>query len=176
MATDLVIFAGPTLYGCNIQHLPGEAWLSPASQGDILSACLMYAPRKILLIDGSFYQTLSVWTKEIVYALLEGIVVIGASSMGALRAAELHRYGMIGVGKIFERYRDGEEDDSLVAMSYDPATYRPLTEAPIGQDLKRADALEALKFARGFKGHVKTSLSRSAITPYLRIVMERILG
>ena len=101
---------------------------------------------------------------------------IGAASMGALRAAEMHRYGMVGVGKIFEMYRDGEEDDSLVAMTFDPETFRPLTDAPIGQDQKRADALEAIEFARGYLGGVETCLDRSAETPYLQDVLKRILA
>lgn len=42
--------------------------------------------------------------------------------MGALRAAELHPFGMQGIGKIFEAYRDGElEDDDEVAVLHAPA-------------------------------------------------------
>ena len=36
-----------------------------------------------------------------------GTQVFGAASMGALRAAELAPFGMIGVGAIFAAYRDG---------------------------------------------------------------------
>jgi hypothetical protein len=37
--------------------------------------------------------------------------------MGALRAAELHTFGMVGVGRVFEGYRDGVyEDDDEVAV------------------------------------------------------------
>ncbi|MEO1161067.1 MAG: TfuA domain-containing protein, partial [Pseudomonadota bacterium] len=47
--------------------------------------------------------------------------VFGSSSMGALRAAELHQFGMRGVGQIFESYRDGElEDDDEVALIHGP--------------------------------------------------------
>lgn len=95
--------------------------------------------------------------------------------MGALRAAEMHRYGMIGIGEIFERYRAGEEDDSLVAMSYEESTFRPLTEAPIGQDQKRKDALEALEFARSYDQPVNTTLTKEAIGPYTKFVIDRIL-
>ncbi len=42
--------------------------------------------------------------------------------MGALRAAELHAFGMRGVGRIFEAFRDGElEDDDEVAVVHGPA-------------------------------------------------------
>jgi len=133
------------------------------------------APRAIVLLDGVFHQSLAVWHKEIVYALLEDTIVIGAASMGALRAAEMHRYGVIGIGRVFEMYRDGEEDDSLVAMTYDPATFRPLDPAPIGQGLKQSDALEAIEFARSYKGEPFTTLKKDAISPYLKVVINRIL-
>jgi hypothetical protein len=135
-------------------------------------------PRQIVLIDGVFHQSLAVWHKELVYALLEGVVCIGASSMGAIRAAEMHRYGMIGVGRIFEMYRDGEEDDSLVAMTFDPLTMRPLVEAPVGQAQKRSDALEAIALSRSLATRprqvINTGLDRDAITPYLQWTLERI--
>lgn len=49
--------------------------------------------------------------------------------MGALRAAELEPFGMVGIGKIFQAYRDGVflpfdepfEDDDEVAVSHGPA-------------------------------------------------------
>jgi hypothetical protein len=148
--------------------------MPPASHGDILRSVLEFSPKQVVLIDGVFHQSLAVWHKEIVFALLEGIVCIGAASMGALRAAELWRYGMIGVGKIFEMYKAGEEDDSLVAMTFDSETYRPLSEAAVGTDSKRRDALEAIEFARSYKGTVTCSLTPVA-TRSIQIVVNRIL-
>ena len=43
--------------------------------------------RTILIIDGVFHWVTPVWQREIRTALESGIVVIGAASMGALRAA-----------------------------------------------------------------------------------------
>jgi hypothetical protein len=49
----------------------------------------------------------------------EGVHVFGAASMGALRAAELEQFGMVGVGAIFGAYRDGVlEDDDEVAVAH----------------------------------------------------------
>src|SRR5271154_4999719 len=51
--------------------------------------------------------------------------------MGALRAAELHSFGMVGFGRIFVWYRDGVLDgDDEVALTYGPAElgYVPLSE------------------------------------------------
>jgi hypothetical protein len=52
--------------------------------------------------------------------------------MGALRAAERAPFGMEGIGKIFEAYRDGPlEDDDEVALVHGPPEtgFRPLSEA-----------------------------------------------
>ena len=54
---------------------------------------------------------------------------LGAGSIGALRAAELEAFGMVGEGRIFEAYRSGVlepydtpfEDDDEVAVVHAPA-------------------------------------------------------
>ena len=47
------------------------------------------AAEAIGIIDGYFERVPSVWHKEILWAMAEGIHVFGSASMGALRAAEL---------------------------------------------------------------------------------------
>jgi len=78
----------------------------PARRGDVLAAARDGADI-ICLIDGVFFQDSSVAHKEILEALQMGVRVIGASSMGALRAAEMDVYGMEGVGEIYRAYRSG---------------------------------------------------------------------
>jgi hypothetical protein len=54
--------------------------------------------------------------------------------MGALRAAELVPFGMVGIGRIFEAYRDGlYTDDDEVALLHGPAdsAYRGISEAMV---------------------------------------------
>ncbi|MEO8621101.1 MAG: TfuA-like protein, partial [bacterium] len=66
------------------------------------------------------------------YALERGIHVFGASSMGALRAAETDMYGTIGVGEIYRMFAEGElDDDDEVALAHGSSDdgYRPLSEA-----------------------------------------------
>lgn len=175
MATKRAIFVGPSLYGVEIKALNQEVWRKPARQGDILDAVLTLHPEQIVLIDGVFHQHQSVWHKEIGYALMRGIVCVGAASMGALRAAEMHRYGMIGVGKIFEMYRDGEEDDSLVAMTFDSATNRILSPSKVGSHQKTLDAIAAIEFARSYWGRVSTSLTVDSISPFFeRVLMQEL--
>ena len=97
--------------------LPSAHYLPPVKCGDILHLLRMN-PAVIIIIDGYFAQVPSVWHKEILYALSQGVHVYGASSMGALRAAELYQYGMQGRGVIFEHYRSGQiEDDDEVALA-----------------------------------------------------------
>jgi hypothetical protein len=66
--------------------------------------------------------------------MARGVHVYGSASIGALRAAELHSFGMIGVGRIFAAYRDGVLfDDDEVAVSHGPEElgYRAVTEAMV---------------------------------------------
>lgn len=123
-----VVLGGPSLHGvtlpAGIRHRP------PAAQGDVLRA-VRDGARIVGLIDGGFEGVPAVLHQEILWAMAEGVQVLGAASMGALRAAELHRFGMVGVGAIFEAYRYGRlRDDAEVALLHAPAelSWAPLTE------------------------------------------------
>ena len=126
----IMVFAGPSLplrpaYGPAIRLLP------PARCGDLIRA-LREDPAAIALVDGVFESAPSVWHKEILAVIDAGVPVYGAASLGALRAAELDRFGMIGVGAIYAAYRDGGlESDAAVMVSHAPAElgHRPLTLA-----------------------------------------------
>lgn len=88
--------------------------------GDVYR-CLDDNPDCIAIIDGYFEGVPSVWHKEILYAMSKGVHVLGSSSMGALRAAELADFGMRGVGKIFLQFHSGDlEDDDEVAVLHGP--------------------------------------------------------
>jgi hypothetical protein len=129
-----VIFIGPTLPRAEVQgYLPDAIVLGPAACGDILRATRAGAGR-ICLIDGYFDHRLSVWHKEILWALTRRVQVYGAASMGALRAAELHSFGMLGVGEIFKWYRAGIIDkDDEVAVAHESAdrAYHAVSDAMV---------------------------------------------
>jgi hypothetical protein len=115
-----VIFSGPSLPPSSISGRPGLTWRPPLRQGDLHQVVLDGATA-LGVIDGSFDTTPTVWHDEILFALDRGIPVYGAASIGALRAAELRSFGMKGVGRIFEWFRDGTlEDDDEVAMLHGP--------------------------------------------------------
>jgi hypothetical protein len=141
-----VIFLGPSLPLAEAQAICGDAiYLPPAAQADFLSSVGRFKPDIIGLIDGVFLQDLSVWHKEILYALKQGITVLGASSMGALRAAETARYGTLGVGEIYRHYADGTlTDDDEVALLHGPAEsgYRKFSEPMVNVRATFARAVE----------------------------------
>jgi hypothetical protein len=116
----IVVFAGPSLELVEARGILEADYRPPAAQGDVIRAVRAGA-LAVGIVDGAFEWTLSVWHKEILWALSEGVHVLGAASMGALRAAELAPYGMRGVGRIYELYRDGVlEDDDEVAVVHAP--------------------------------------------------------
>jgi hypothetical protein len=126
---DLVVFLGPSLSADEARAIAPCTVLPPAKAGDVF-AILPRRPLAIALVDGLFEGAPSVWHHELLAALDAGVAVYGGASMGALRAAELQRHGMVGVGRIFGWYRDGVlKDDADVALYHAPAShgFRPLT-------------------------------------------------
>lgn len=125
---DVYVYLGPSLSGKEARAILDAEYLPPIRRGDL--ARLPETVRAVGIVDGEFYQSLSVSTKEIMRLLARGIKVFGAASVGALRAAETHRYGMVGVGEIFRLFRDGVLDgDDEVAIAYEPETYRNVSDA-----------------------------------------------
>lgn len=148
------IFLGPSLSVTEARAaLPDTdapvLYLPPVAQGDVYRVA-RHRPRAIGIIDGYFERVPAVWHKEILWAMAQGIHVYGASSMGALRAAELAAFGMIGVGEIFSAFHRGAlEDDDEVAVIHAPKElgYRPLSEAMVNIRATLARAAEAAVIA-----------------------------
>ncbi|MEA5568493.1 TfuA-like protein [Anabaena sp. UHCC 0399] len=129
--SQILISLGPTLSVTQASQILPACYLAPVRCGDVL-ACLRLQPRVIAIIDGFFDRSASVWHKEILWAIAAGVRVFGASSMGALRAAELEAFGMQGFGAIFTAYREGEyigDDEVAVLHSNATSQYQPLTDA-----------------------------------------------
>ncbi|MFW8635149.1 TfuA-like protein [Cribrihabitans pelagius] len=146
-----VVFCGPTLAAARVRGLLAAEVRPPARQGDIYRAASA-GPAAIGLIDGYFDGVPSVWHKEILWALEQGIAVFGSASMGALRAAELDRFGMIGVGTIYEAYASGSLcDDDEVALQHGPEAlgFPPLSEPMVSVRATLDAACGAGVLARG---------------------------
>jgi hypothetical protein len=117
---NTVVFLGPTLQVSEAEQLVAAEFRAPAAMGDITRA-VVDGFETIVLVDGVFESGPSVWHKEILWALSRDIAVIGVSSMGALRAAELCDFGMLGHGSVFADFISGRlQDDDEVAVLHGP--------------------------------------------------------
>ena len=116
-----VVFLGPSVPLSAARDIVEADFRPPAQMGDVYTAA-QGRPTAIAIIDGFFESRPAVWHKEILFALSQGIRVLGGASMGALRAAELHQFGMEGIGRIFEDLTSGAlEDDDEVAVVHSSA-------------------------------------------------------
>jgi hypothetical protein len=144
---NIAIFLGPSLDLATARSILDAAYLPPIKRGDL--AELGPEVQTVGIVDGEFFQTLAVSPKEVLPLLDRGVKVYGSSSMGALRAVETHSFGMIGVGAIFEGFRDGVvEADDEVALTYDPVTYRPCSEPLINIRFALRDAVQERMIAQ----------------------------
>lgn len=143
------VFVGPTLPAAEVAaRLPGARVVPPVAVGEVLALARRRGVRRIAIIDGVFERMAAVWHKEILIALERGVAVWGAASMGALRAAELARFGMRGVGGIYRDFATGRlVADDEVAVAHLPAEYghRAISDALVNlrHGIARAPMLAA---------------------------------
>jgi TfuA protein len=120
-----IVFFGPSIAESEVRRLAAVTHAPPIKRGD-LAAVEDYDV--FVILDGEFGQNMSVSPKEILSLLERGKTVIGASSMGALRASELDRSGMIGVGWVYDYFRRcAIRRDADVALLYSPFDFKPMT-------------------------------------------------
>jgi TfuA protein len=124
-----IIFIGPSLNHDKARKIFQADYRGPAKKGDLLmlSASTFSNSGKepnainfVGLVDGLFLQDYPPTPIE-VYQLLsnKNFHVVGGASIGALRAMELEKFGMVGIGKIFELFRNGTTDaDDEVAVTF----------------------------------------------------------
>ncbi|HOC77536.1 MAG TPA: TfuA-related McrA-glycine thioamidation protein [Methanofastidiosum sp.] len=142
----IIIYLGPSLPVDEAKKLLHSnnnrevTYAPPIKRGDIPKA-ISENYQVIGIIDGIFFRESAVSPREIMEVLKSNIKVYGASSMGALRASELDRYGMVGIGKIYNWYRDGTlNSDDEVALSFDSEEFIPISEplVNIRETMKKA--------------------------------------
>lgn len=172
---SILVFAGPSLQSAHRPAGPFE-WRPPAKAGDLL-ALVDRPPERLCLIDGLFDSCPSPWHKELLVLMAGGTIVFGASSMGALRAAELHMFGMIGIGHIFEAYQNGRLDgDDEVALIHATAQldWAPLTVPMIEMRATLAAACRArllsVEAARRIRARVRDIFFAERDWPLMRRV------
>jgi hypothetical protein len=124
----IIVFLGPSLEQNVAEGILPAEYRPPAKRGDLLRA-VQDGATVIGLIDGVFHQESAVAHREILAAIKKGVRVVGASSMGALRAAEMDTLGMTGIGEVYRMYKNGELiSDDEVALVFDPETGLSLSE------------------------------------------------
>jgi hypothetical protein len=125
--TKVLVFAGTSISHNDAKEILDATYWPPISRGDIEKA-IEKGYNIIGIIDGIFFSRAAVAHKEIIKAIEAGATVIGGCSMGALRASELDTHGMVGVGQIYQWYRDEIiEDDDEVAVATNPDTYEAVS-------------------------------------------------
>jgi len=136
----IIVFLGPSLDRTAAEKILPAEYRPPAKRGDLLEA-IHDGANIIGLIDGVFHQESAVAHREILTAIKKDVRVVGGSSMGALRAAEMDTLGMVGIGAIYHMYKSRElESDDEVALVFDPSSGLALSEPLINIrfTLKRA--------------------------------------
>jgi len=129
-----IIFLGPSLSHEKARRIfPDAEYRPPAKKGDLLRLAASPDVRMVGLVDGVFLQDYPPTPIE-VYQLArrEGVLLAGAASLGALRAVELEKFGMVGIGRVFELYKKGKVDaDDEVAVTFSDSDFRIQSEAMI---------------------------------------------
>jgi hypothetical protein len=141
----VAVFAGPSLPPEDRPRGLPFAWRGPARAGDALDLLGDPGVRTVVLIDGLFDSYPSIRHKELLMLIGAGVRVIGGASMGALRACELHSFGMEGVGQVFRAYARGQlTGDDEVALLHGPEEtgWTGLTEPLVNV---RATLVEAVR-------------------------------
>lgn len=152
-----VVYLGPSLPLEDARAiLPGALFREPVRRGDL------YRDRHagesfFVMIDGLFQNELAISPRETIDVLQDGARVLGASSMGALRAAECWPAGMQGVGVIYRMFRQRRlhSDDEVAVICHPGDAYRSLTVALV-------DVRWALRQAER-AGMISTSQAANAV-------------
>ena len=130
MKDKIALFIGPSMTE-GIELGDNVTIFSPIKSGDIYKL-MTHGYTKIGIVDGVFHGVPSIWHREILYAMERGIDIYGSSSMGALRAAEMDKLGVNGVGQVYEWYRSGDIiGDDEVALSHLPDYPYKATTIPL---------------------------------------------
>jgi hypothetical protein len=116
-----IVYLGPTLRREEAVKILDADYRDPAKKGDFLMLSQDTDEKKYVgFIDGVFLHDYPPPPIEVYHlATRKNIELLGASSLGALRAVELEKFGMKGIGKIFQLYKNGIIDaDDEVAVTF----------------------------------------------------------
>lgn len=132
---NVIIFLGPSLDTRRAQKVLEADYRPPAKKGDLIRLIMSLDDKETVvgLIDGYFLLDYPPTPIEVYQLILRpNTVVMGSSSIGALRAVELEKFGMIGVGKVFHLFKRGRlDEDDEVAVTFSPGLNSLESEAMV---------------------------------------------
>jgi hypothetical protein len=135
-----IIFLGPSLNHEKAKKIFDADYRPPARKGDFLQLTADFDLTKMLVgfVDGVFLQDYPPTPIEVYHLIRKsGVLLVGAASLGALRAVELEKFGMVGIGKIFQLYKTGKLNaDDEVAVTF----------APEGDYLLQSEAMVDIRY------------------------------
>ena len=157
---NIIIFLGPSLSADEASKILDADYRPPIQRGDV-TAALQDNPDVIGIIDGVFHQQPAVSHREILDALKKGVSIVGGASMGALRASELDDFGMVGVGYVYNQYKNSFiESDDDVAIVINPLTLEQLSDSLVSMEYNFKRMLEEEIISKEeFDNLVKTAKS-----------------
>jgi hypothetical protein len=159
MKATPIVYVGPSLQRREAEAaLPGCEVRGPVRRGDLYRAREAHGSIFVLL-DGVFYQNVAVSPREVLDVIADGALVVGAASLGALRAAECWPAGMLGVGAIYRLFRRaalGSDDE--VALTFTPGPeYEPLSVPLVNVRHALRRAARAGRLERALAGRIVRS-------------------
>jgi hypothetical protein len=136
-----IIFLGPSLSHEKAKKIFDADYRPPARKGDFLRLTADFDGTKKMsvgFVDGVFLQDYPPTPIEVYHLIRKnGVLLVGAASLGALRAVELEKFGMVGIGKIFQLYKTGKLNaDDEVAVTF----------APEGDYLLQSEAMVDIRY------------------------------
>jgi TfuA protein len=131
-----IVFLGPSLSHEKAKKILDADYRPPARKGDFLRLAADFdaAEMAVGFIDGVFLQDYPPTPIEVYHLLRKkGVLLVGAASLGALRAVELEKFGMVGIGKIFQLYKSSKlnADDEVAVTFATEGDYRLQSEAMV---------------------------------------------
>ena len=131
-----IIFLGPSLSHKKAREIFDADYRPPAKKGDFLrlAADSEVAEMMVGFVDGVFLQDYPPTPIEVYHLTRKkGVLLAGAASLGALSAVELEKFGMVGIGKIFQLYKSGRlnADDEVAVTFASEGDYQLQSESMI---------------------------------------------
>jgi hypothetical protein len=100
----------------------------PIKRGDLRTMVAERPAGQVVIVDGLFYHSFAVDHRELADAAGSGWDIVGMSSMGALRAAEMSAHGVTGFGAVFRLVlHPGLDDDELMLLHDQEPPFRAAT-------------------------------------------------